>query len=674
MRHLKVFSMMIPQLPRRLIVTALLLVFTLQLVHVARVYSITWDESHHLYDGYTIWTKHDYRLNAEVPPLVKLVAALPLLPLHLYAPPNQGRAQGTEAFLDGKAFVFRNGGDRVLFPARMACMLFALLLAWLIYAATRNMFGDTAALAALVLFTFDPNVLANGTLVTTDTGSACCMFGAVFAFYRYVQAPSAARLVVAGLVTGLAMVAKFTGIFLCPILLLLAVVEALIARSLPLLAKRLAACAGILLCAWVVIWAFYGFRYAPAPRGEQLSPVLGAYLQTLPSKTNSHELALVARHRLLPEPYIWGLANTKKTEWEYTSYFFEHVYRHGPWQYFPAAFLIKSTLPLLILLLLAPYLLIRQEENHRRALCFLLVPVLVYFAAVTASTFDIGARHLLPIYPFLYVVAAATAAYALGRKAAWAAIAGVLLVWQICGTIRVSPAYMAFGNEAWGGPSQVHRYLSDANVDWGQQLKAVKLYLVRNHITECWFAYFPDGAVEPADYGIPCHRLPTANTLSWVKLPMDVPPVISGTVLISDSDLAGIEFGDGTLNPYQGFLTLKPVAIIQHGVYVYQGSFAVPLAAALVEVAKSADLRAAGNMQAALDLAAHAVDLAPGSAVTQLNYADMLTLQKRWSEARDHYLAANTLAGTVRPDLQQEALQPAIQAGLSTAGAHLTQP
>ncbi len=621
---MKLHAVRLTRLHRTLAVAALFLLFLLQLVHVARVYSATWDEAHHLYDGYTVWTQHDYRLNPEVPPLVKLTAALPLLPLHLYAPPNQGRSEPKEAFLDGRAFVFGNGGDRVLFPARMACMVFALLLAWVIYAAAQNMFGSLAALLALGLFIFDPNVLANGTLVTTDIGSACCIFGTIFAFYRYVKSPGAMWLGIVGIAAGLTMVAKFTGVLLAPMLLLLALAEAFRARSFAVLGKRLAACVGILLCAWMVIWAFYGFRYAPAPNGRELSPRLAPYIQSMPNQKDAAELALVARYRLLPEAYIWGLANTKKTEWEYTSYFFGHVYRHGPWQYFPAAFLIKSTLPLLFLLALFPVFWFGTKGNYGRELSFLLIPVCVYFAVVTASHFDIGARHLLPIYPFLYVIAAAGAAAAFRRGPAWAALATALLAWQVVTSVRVSPAYMAYGNEAWGGPLQVHRYLSDANVDWGQQLKAVKRYLDQNHITNCWFAYFPDGAVEPSDYGVYCHRLPTTSSLWWLNLPMEVPPVIDGAVLISDSDLEGIEFGDGALNPYDSFRGMKPVAVIQDGIDVYQGRFAVPLASALVDVRKSGELNKAGQSKAALDMASQAVALAPGSAIAQLNLADLL--------------------------------------------------
>jgi len=656
---------------------ALLLIFALQLIHVARVYSANWDEAHHLYDGYNIWTHHDYRSNAEVPPLVKLTAALPLLPMHLTMPPDLGLSQGEEAFLDGRAFVFGsangNNGDRLLFPARMACMIFPLLLAVLLFFATRELFGPTAALAALTLFVFDPNLLAHGTLISTDLGSACFLFATVYAFYRYTKSPTPARLLLVGLAAGLAMSAKFTGIFAVPTLVLLAIAESLHTRSLTLLWRRLAACAIILFCAIAIIWAFYGFRSAPAPNGLALSPTLAPYIASMPSKANAAELTLIAKLHLLPEPYIWGLANTKKTEFEYTSYLFGKMYRHGPWQYFPTAFLIKSTLPLLILLAALPWLW-DKRASHTRELYVLLIPVLFYFAIVTSSHMDIGARHLMPIYPFLYALAGFAIAQALQRSRPWAIAACALVLWQIATSLHAAPDYMAYGNEAWGGPSQVHRYLSDANVDWGQQLKSIKLYLDQNHSNDpnaCWFAYFPDGAVQPSDYGVHCKRLPTGSSLWWFQLPMDVPPVISGTVLISDSDLEGVESGDGPLNWFNPFRDLKPIATIQHGVYVYQGTFAVPLMSALVDVRKTRELAAAHHPTEALAMAQQAVALAPDSAITQMNLADVLASQNNWPEARTHYALAGQLARTIRPELQDEDMVPRSDAGIKLAQSHL---
>lgn len=653
------------------LVVLLFCVFGVQLVQVARLYSANWDEAHHLYDGYLILTKRDYRANAEVPPLVKITAALPLLRLHPLLPEPSGTGQTENAFLSGRAFVFGNGGDRLLFPARMACMVFSLLTALLIFAAGRRFFGVLAGLCALFLFVFDPNVLAHGTLVSTDVGSTCFLLAAVYAFYRYAIQPNWKWLLATGLLSGLAMVAKFTGILIAPMLLVLAVSEAIRQRRPAVLAQLLAASIGILGVAWLVIWTFYGFRYAPAPAGLELSPALAPYLASMPRPADGAKLAVLARFHLFPQAYLWGLANTKHIESEYTSYFLGHVYRHGPWQYFPLAFLIKSTLPLLILLLLAPWAWHRTTRSYGRELIFLLVPAGLYFAVITSSHFDIGARHLLPVYPFLYLVAGASAAMLLRQGKAWAVLTVALLAWQVVTTERVVPNEMAYGNELWGGPLQVRRYLSDANVDWGQQLKTVKQYLDQNHISNCWFAYFPDGAVQPQDYGIPCKRLPTPSGLWWFNLPMTVPPQIDGTVLISESDLDGVESGDGALNPYDAFRSRHPAAILQDGVYVYQGSLPVPLASAWVDVRRSGELARSGQIDQALQVVQEAAKLAPGSPRVQLQLADVLAAQQQWQQAASHYQLAQQSLMQQRPDLQGEELGPPITLGLKNVFPHL---
>lgn len=639
------------------IVILLLILLAAQLGRLTWLYSATWDEAHHLYDGYTIWTKYDYRLNAEVPPLVKLIAAIPLLAFHLDAPPNLGRSEPKEEFVDGRLFVVGNGPDRTLLPGRIACMLFPLLLAWLMYVCARNMFGTVAAVATLLLFIFDPNVLANGIIVSTDVGSACCFFGAVYAFYRYVQQPSHSRLALAAIATGLVTVSKFTGLLIIPMLMLLSVAEAISFRSFHILGKRLGSSAVMCLSAWAIIWAFYGFRFAPGPNGAEFSPTLLPYIESMPNKADVSKLLLLAKYHVLPQAYIWGLANTKKTEWYFTSYFFGRIYRHGPWQYFPAAFLIKTTLPLLILLVSFPFLWSLQQSNRKREIYFLLIPVLVYFLVVTLSHFDIGVRHLMPIYPFLYILAGATIAVAFSRNIVWKGIAVLLLFWQVGTSLRAASEYTAYGNEAWGGPPQVHRYLSDSNVDWGQELNSVRMYINEHHISNCWFAYFADGAIQPEDYGVHCHRLPTPSSLWWLELPMDVPPAIEGTVFISDGELEGVESGDGELNPYKAFRQLTPVVAIQQGVYVYQGSFSVPLASALVKAHESRIIGNRGELEDALGLALQAAELAPSSAIVQQNLGDRMAALQDWEGALDHYHLAKEAALHQRPDLQESLLK-----------------
>lgn len=652
----------------------LLALFVLQLSLSSRRNSVTWDEGHHLFSGYMTWKHADYGLNPEVPPLVKMVAAAPLLGMQLNVPPLQGRFFKNEAFFDGRDFLFRNDFNRVLFRARMAAMLFSLLLALLVFAAAREMFSTAAAFIALALFVFDPNFLAHGALVTTDVGSAFTIFATVYAWYRWRSAPTWPRLVVIGIAAGLALVTKFTGVLVFPMLALLALCEFAFPSQFgratapqPDARRRLAlpligAIAATAAIAWLVTWTFYGFRYAARPAGLALNPSLQNYLPQLANHRSARILAILAHLHLLPESWLYGLADTKITADSYTSYFFGHVYPHGNFLYFPAAFAIKSTIPFLILLVLAIVLIIARRMRYPREILYLTLPPALYFAVAMASNMNIGARHLLPIYPFLYILGAGAARTLIHllrlRHHSWMFPVGALVLWQAIDSVYMYPAYMAFGNDLWGGPPAVHLYLSDANVDWGQQLNDVRTYLQARNIQSCWFAYFPDGVVDPTAYGVPCRRLPTADTLWWMHEPTDVPATIDGPVLISDSDLEGIEFGEGPLNPYEQFRHLRPTAVIDYGVDVYDGHFALPLAAGLNDAERANALLKQNHPDQALMEAQKAVALAPNLVNPQVALGDALTALHRTAEARACYQRALTLAQTVEPQLQTGWIAP----------------
>jgi Dolichyl-phosphate-mannose-protein mannosyltransferase len=648
--------------PRRVVAVFVLLLGILAalLFEMARSTSATWDEPHHLVDGYMIWKHGDFGLNPEVPPLVKMVAALPLLHMPLREPQLQGRSIPDEAYSDGGAFVYQQAGhpDRILLPARMACAVFTLGLALLLGIVGWRIFGPVAGLIAMAFLVFDPNVLANGALVTTDIASALSLLGTMYAWYCYCKSPTWtrrsdwARLALTGLLAGLALAAKYTGILLVPMLLLLALGEGLLRRSGRVALRLVAAWAGVVAVALLVVWSFYGFRYNARPDGLELKPTLAQHLSQLPNPADAQHLALLARGHILPEGYLWGLADTKYIAAVSPSYFFGEVYLHGKRMYFPAAILIKSTLPFLLLLPVLVYAWVARRWRPYRELLFVTVPVALYLAVAINSEMNIGVRHVLPIYPFLYLLEAGAVASLALRSRRWRVALGVLIVWQIATTLHLAPgSYMAYANEAWGGPSQTHRYLSDANVDWGQQLKAAKQYLDERGIKDCWMVYFADGAIEPRDYGIPCKRLPTVTTLG-LRLPEEVPAAIDGTVLVSHGDLVGIEFGQGELNPYAGFLKQRPVAAIQHGVYVYEGHFEVPLASALVHAQKAGSLLDANQLEAARTEAEQAVALAPRSAWVQTALGDVLARQGHSAEALAHYRAALQLATTVEPPLQ----------------------
>ncbi len=181
-------------------------------------------------------------------------------------------------------------------------------------------------------------------------------------------------------------------------------------------------------------------------------------------------------------------------------------------------------------------------------------------------------------------------------------------------------------------------------------------------MTECWFVYFAAGVAEPSYYGIPCKPLPTINTL-WLNLPFDVPTTINGPVLVSASNLSGVEFGPGSLDPYGQFKSLKPTAVIDRGVFVFDGTFDLPLGAAISKVQKARNLVEQKQVDQALQEAQAAVALAPDSIQTQLALGDVLLAMGQPQQARANYEKALELAKTIEPEFQIRSL-PGIEGRL----------
>jgi tetratricopeptide (TPR) repeat protein len=233
----------------------------------------------------------------------------------------------------------------------------------------------------------------------------------------------------------------------------------------------------------------------------------------------------------------------------------------------------------------------------------------------------------------------------------WVYAVAVFLLVHAGSSVMAFPNYIPYANEAWGGPSQTHKYLTDSNSDWGQQLKSIKTYLDQRGARECWFLYFAEGVAEPSYYGIPCKPLPTINTL-WLNQLIDVPASIDGPVLISASNLSGVEFGPGSLDPYGQFKLLKPTAVIDHGVFVFDGKFEMPLAAAISKVQKAQNLAQAKQLDQALQEVQAAVALAPDSIRTQMALGDILLEMGQPQRARASYQKALELAQTIEPEFQ----------------------
>jgi len=639
------------------IVALLLACFAVALLSSMARDSSTWDEGNHIYAGLHMWKRADFGLNPEHPPLVKLLATAPLLGTDLRVSEPRDLEFVKAAFLGGRTLLIENDADAILWRTRLAASVLALLLALVVLAASAEMLGIGAGLAALGVLVFEPNVLAHGARVASDVGISLFLFATVYAFYRYLKVPSLPRLALTGLAAGLALATKHTGLLVFPILTLLAACELLpggggapaepLRRRALRLAAALASIAGLAL---LILWAFYGFRYAARPAGLALNPPLAQYLQPLPG-VDQALLGTAARWRLLPESYLQGMAAARlNAEW-YHSFALGTVYPGHVWFYFPLAFTIKSTLGFLGLVALSLFAVATRRLARRREVLFLVIPPFLYLAVAMVSAMNIGIRHLLPTYAWLIALAGA-GAWVLARSSRRSAlVVGLLGALHVASSLASFPHWIPYANEAWGGPAKVHRLLTDSSVDWAEQLESVKRYCDRHGLREGWFAYFGQGVLEPTAYGIPLRPLPTADSL-WLDEPIQVPPTIEGTVLVSASVLSGFEFGPGSLDPYAQFRGLSPVDVIDHSVFVYRGRFAIPLASALGRAQRATTLLAQGQKDAALEEARAAVRLAPDSVPAQASLGDALAALDRPAEAHAAWTRALHLARTVEPAFQ----------------------
>ena len=636
-------------------VFVLLVVQATQVAFVVHRESLTFDEDNHIFAGYMMHKTGDYGLNPEHPPLVKLLATLPLLGRNLWVPPLQDRNFKTEAYLDGRDFLARNDGaaQHLVFGMRLCAGLFALALSLVVFLAGQEWFGTGAGLIAMLLVVFDPNLLANSALVTTDIGVTLFFLLSLYAFYRYVKNPSATRLLLAGLAAGLLVATKHSGILIAPMLLLLIAWEIFATpkdKRVGLAFRLSGALAAIALVAVLVLWSFYGFRYTARPDGLRLSTSLADYAVPLSHFSRSAVLT-IARFHLLPESYLMGLVDVKRMAEFYPTFILGKIYPHGQWWYFPFVILVKTTLGMLALVILAAVAIITGSLHQRREIAFVLIPWLVYLGVAILAGMNIGSRHILPLYALAAILAGAGLVALSPQNPRWAWIGAALIFAHIASSVAASPNFIPYANEAWGGQRNARHLLSDANVDWGQQLLQVKRWQDTHPGEECWFAYFARPEVDPATYGIHCHALPTIDTL-WLGGSDVIPHDIHGTVLISAGDLSGCEWPSSAMNPYRNFANLEPAEAIDYGVLVYRGDFSLRQAAALSRAQRAYQLLAAGKPDQALPFAREAVVIDSEEIISQTMLGDVAAALGQKDEARRAWQSAIGSASRLEPEAQ----------------------
>ncbi|HVN93476.1 MAG TPA: glycosyltransferase family 39 protein [Terracidiphilus sp.] len=647
----------------------LLVVFALELYLSARLESQTFDEPAHMYAGYSYWLRSDFGINPEHPPLVKLVATLPLLlSKPKYPAPLQIHFRAQSGY-GGMQMMSEPGADGMLSEVRVAVSIFVFALALLVFLAAREMFGDVAALLALLLFVFDPLILAHGPLLGTDMGATCCIFAAIYTFYRYVKRPTLAHLGLCCLATGLAFAAKHSAILVFPMIFLLAAIDlfmtpmdADLSAAAPTTKHRVLRMAGayavIVVSSIVMLWAFYGFRYAARPGGQQIVPPTAVYLQDLHHPVEANLIAFAERHHLLPESYLYGLTDVTILSREgRVMFLLGKRYPEGKWFYFPAAFVIKMTIGFLILLALVPFARALWKSDCRREVVFLILPVLLFFGFAMTAKLDIGIRHILPIMPFLIVLVAGAAAALLKQARKWAWVVALLLLFDVASSLHAFPNYLPYSNEAFGGPSRTYLVLEDSNVGWGGGLKALHADLAARGITDCWFAYsdLPD----PANFHIPCRRLPTYFSFVGDQgQQQPVPAHIDGPVFMSSEERTGYFWGPGDMNPYQQFVSLQPSHVIAGEILEYEGSFDIPKVAAISNYVYAIGLLRQRKVAQAVAPAEQAIALDPDSLNAHEILSSVYAANGRNDDAELEYHVALQLYQQVPADYKTLAFPP----------------
>jgi len=594
-------------MPNRLtyiIATGLLVFVFLVAIFSIKDDSLTSDELVHLPAGYSYLTQKDMRLNPEHPPLIKDLAAIPLLFIRDIKFPSEIKAwqeNVNDQWEFGSYFLYRTGNpaDKMIFWGRIPMILILVLLGFYIFKWTKELFGpegkpsasygagNKAALLALFLFSFSPTFLAHGRLVTTDVGAAAGVFIATYYFIKVLQNPSKKNIIFAGISFGLAELCKFSVILLVPLFIFLALVWRLIKLG------NLKQVFKILISVFVIgylliglVYQYHVWNYPPEKQAQDTKSILASDNEFLSNLT----IWMADKPVLRPiAHYLLGLIMAfQRTGGGDTTYFLGEISGAGWKTYFPVVYSIKEPLAFhiltLIALLYAAWLIKKPFwvntfqrtkgwiKNHFPEFAMLSFIVL-YWAVSLYSNLNIGVRHLLPAFPFTILLVSAVAINFLKQpflKLKYA-IGGALILWQATSVISIYPYFLAYFNESVGGPDRGYIYVADSNLDWGQDLKRLSQWVDEKGIDKIYVDY--SGGYDKRYYSAEKYYLkekfaPWWGTRSPEELPKGSYLAVSAFFLQRGRGKPVPDFHDPT-GYYRWLDKYTPVAKIDYSTFVY---------------------------------------------------------------------------------------------------------
>jgi Dolichyl-phosphate-mannose-protein mannosyltransferase len=518
----------------------------------------TIDEVIHLPAGISYWQTGDFRMYPHNPPLVKLIAALPVLAAEprmseLYERP-WWKAANKAGFAHEFALWNADRYFNLLTRGRLVMPWFGVLGGLLVFLWSRRLYGDWGGLLSLALWSFCPNILAHTRLITTDVGATVAGFGATFAFWHYIKRPSWGRAALAGALLGVAQLTKFSLLLLYGLWPLIWLINMAFGGWPGWRSIGRAAIHGLFIVGLsvVVIDAGYGFAKLGRPLGsfdftsdaltndrippvvarrsekEQAPPLHDALLQYRVNRVKNTWLGAVPSP--LPEAYFIGF-DEQKLEAEgippksglyaddprvavvekeevrgYPVYLNGELSSTSWWYYYLAALVYKvpeGTWALVVGGLLCLILSRDSRASWADELSLLVIPLVLLLVMSFATNIALGLRYVLPIAPYIFVSTGKLARWAQTRsrpKLAAGAIA-VCLAANIAAIASIHPSYLAYFNWASGGPDRGSEHLIDSNLDWGQDLVGLKRWVDQKARGErIGIAYF--GQINPAIFGL----------------------------------------------------------------------------------------------------------------------------------------------------------------------------
>ncbi len=412
----------------------------------------------------------------------------------------------------GNDLIFNSGYNfqKILFLVRLPIMLLSLLLGYYIFLWARNLYGLKAGLFALLLYAFESNLIGVSRYATTDFPVITFIFIAVYHYWRLKNHNKIKDLLFAGIFTGLALASKETALFLVPIILILGLWGSDIKKVI----KNIKQILYIFLIAYAIIFMIYGFQFQTISSTLPSHYLDRAYEEidkNFPNIALKNTALFVFEKVPIPAPsYFTAIGDViyfSKTG--YRGFLFGKLIepRQKNWYYFFIVVLVKTPIPLLILMIMSIMLFKKVRSDRLSNELFLFIPIFLLFVTFLFNSISYDLRHILTIFPFILVFTSKVINFKPEKSKMFFWLLVLLLIWYVLGSILAYPNYTPYFNE-FVMTKNGHKVLSGSNVDAGQDLIKLKDFMDKNNIKKINLSYL--GSVEPGNYGINYDYMPTA--------------------------------------------------------------------------------------------------------------------------------------------------------------------